>query len=78
MLIERRLNNCLVNHLYVIKRFDHLPTPTRCRLESLGVSEGREIYLIQRRPIYVISCDYTQIALDNTLAKAIIVTNRGC
>lgn len=44
------------------------------KLIVFGILPGREIEVLQRYPIYVVKVGYTQVALDDEIAKNIIVT----
>lgn len=44
------------------------------KLIVFGILPGAEIEVLQRYPIYVVKVGYTQVALDDDIAKNIIVT----
>lgn len=44
------------------------------KLTVFGILPGVEIEILQRYPIYVLRVGYTQVALDDDIAKNIIVT----
>jgi DtxR family Mn-dependent transcriptional regulator/ferrous iron transport protein A len=43
------------------------------KLIALGVVPGARLKILQRFPAYVIQIDFTQIAIDHHLAKAVRV-----
>jgi Fe2+ transport system protein FeoA len=48
--------------------------PTRAeRLKALGVTPGARIRLLQRFPGFVFQCDQTELAVEPSVARAIIV-----
>lgn len=44
------------------------------KLTVFGILPGVEIEILQRYPVYVLKVGYTQIALDDDIAKSITVT----
>ncbi len=45
----------------------------RHKLMALGIMPGSTIRVLQRRPAFVISAGYTQLALDRETAASILV-----
>ena len=46
------------------------------KLMIFGILPGVEIEILQTCPLYVLQVGYTQIALDNEIAKNIMVTEK--
>jgi Fe2+ transport system protein FeoA len=43
------------------------------RLKALGVTPGARVRLLQRFPGFVFECDQTEIVVEHTVARAIVV-----
>ncbi|MBP1635991.1 MAG: FeoA domain [Acidobacteria bacterium] len=43
------------------------------RLHALGVTPGARVRLLQRFPGFVFECDQTEIVVEQTVARAIVV-----
>lgn len=43
------------------------------RLSALGVTPGAVIHVLQRFPAIVFECDQTEIAIEHTLATAVLI-----
>jgi|1185.fasta_scaffold1351492_1 Fe2+ transport system protein FeoA len=43
------------------------------RLASLGLAPGSEVYLVQRRPAFVLELGETRLALDVDVARGIFI-----
>ena len=63
-----------------VARIAHVDTPNRSlayQLSSLGLTKGVEIRLNQRWPSYVLMCEETEIAIEESIARTIFVTRDG-
>ena len=47
------------------------------RLMALGVTPGAHVRLLQRFPGFVFECDQTQLAIEPSVAQAILVEDGG-
>jgi Fe2+ transport system protein FeoA len=47
------------------------------RLKALGVTPGARIRLLQRFPGFVFECDQTELAVEPSVARAILVEEDG-
>jgi Fe2+ transport system protein FeoA len=47
------------------------------RLKALGVTPGARVRLLQRFPGFVFQCDQTELAVEPSVARAILVEKDG-
>ncbi len=47
------------------------------RLKALGVTPGARVRLLQRFPGFVFECDQTELAVEPSVARAILVEGDG-
>jgi Fe2+ transport system protein FeoA len=47
------------------------------RLKALGVTPGARVRLLQRFPGFVFECDQTELAIEPSVARAILVEAEG-
>jgi len=47
------------------------------RLKALGVTPGARVRLLQRFPGFVFECDQTELAVEPSVARAILVEGEG-
>jgi Fe2+ transport system protein FeoA len=47
------------------------------RLKALGVTPGARVRLLQRFPGFVFECDQTELAVEPSVARAILVEEDG-
>lgn len=47
------------------------------RLKALGVTPGARVRLLQRFPGFVFECDQTELAVEPSVARAILVEDEG-
>lgn len=47
------------------------------RLKALGVTPGARVRLLQRFPGFVFECDQTELAVEPSVARAILIEDAG-
>lgn len=67
------LTMCALNRTLVIESVGERDKNAARKLAALGLVKGRKIRLLQKRFAYVISCEYTQVAVDRAVAGMIMV-----
>ena len=73
----RRLTSLEVGERGVVRRVLR-GNPTRAeRLSALGVTPGARVRLLQRAPGFVFECDETELAVEPSVARAILVEDGG-
>jgi len=56
-----------------ISRLDDLPAGWQERLLKHGLAPGRQVLVLQQRPVTILQIDHTELALEYDLARAIKV-----
>lgn len=56
-----------------ISRLDNLPADWQERLLKYGLAPGRQVIVLQQRPVTILQIDHTELALECDLARAIQV-----
>jgi Fe2+ transport system protein FeoA len=73
----RRLTSLEVGECGVVLRVLR-DNPARAeRLKALGVTPGARVRLLQRFPGFVFECDQTELAVEPSVARAILVEGDG-
>jgi Fe2+ transport system protein FeoA len=73
----RRLTSLEVGERGVVVRVLR-DNPARAeRLRALGVTPGAHVRLLQRFPGFVFECDQTELAVEPSVARAILVEEDG-
>jgi len=73
----RRLTSLGVGECGVVLRVLR-DNPARAeRLKALGVTPGARVRLLQRFPGFVFECDQTELAVEPSVARAILVEGDG-
>ena len=73
----RRLASLGVGERGVVVRVLY-DNPARAeRLKALGVTPGARVRLLQRFPGFVFECDQTELAVEPSVARAILIEELG-
>jgi Fe2+ transport system protein FeoA len=73
----RRLTSLEVGEQAVVVRVLRDNQARAERLRALGVTPGAHVRLLQRFPGFVFECDQTELAVEPSVARAILVEEDG-
>ncbi len=73
----RRLSSLEVGERSVVLRVLRDNAERAERLRALGVTPGARVHLLQRFPGFVFECDQTELAVEPSVARAILVEGNG-
>jgi len=68
-----RLDRAQVGARVVVLDFDSIAPDQKAHLQAYGLAPGREIRVLQQRPVTVVQIEYTELAFEKDIAKQILV-----